>query len=377
MLHHVPKASNEVDGHTSPVAWHYGDPLVEQSRISSDHPGVVDRWDHVALHVSGDDAHSWLNDLISQKVNAIQPGQATWGLVLDIQGRVQHYFGISCLDDGSLLLDVPGDQANALQDYLQKMIFWAKVEVNRLDLALLTVLGGDFQSVGLSGPDEARGGVKKNWRSRTLGEMNAIDYWVPRAEITAHFDQLIADGGRATGLMAYTAQRILARQPDLALDCDDRTIPHEIPAFIGKGITGATQLENAAEGPTESAVHLNKGCYRGQETVSRVHNLGRSPRVMVLMHLDGTANTLPAEGSPVLAGGRTVGRVGSSVHDATYGPIALALVKRAVVDKLAKDPTAVPALLTDGVDASIDPDDVVSDDAARPGREAINSLRKK
>ena len=74
-------------------------------------------------------------------------------------------------------------------------------------------------------------------------------------------------------------------------------------------------------------MHLDKGCYRGQETVARVHNLGKPPRMLVLLHLDGSADR-PATGDPVLAGGRTVGRLGTVVDHVDEGPIALALLKR-------------------------------------------------
>ena len=74
-------------------------------------------------------------------------------------------------------------------------------------------------------------------------------------------------------------------------------------------------------------MHLDKGCYRGQETVARVHNLGKPPRMLVLLHLDGSADR-PATGDPVLAGGRAVGRLGTVVDHVDEGPIALALLKR-------------------------------------------------
>src|ERR1700730_3985872 len=100
-----------------------------------------------------------------------------------------------------------------------------------------------------------------------------------------------------------------------ALDTDHRTIPHEV-------------------GWIETAVHLSKGCYRGQETVARVHNLGRPPRRLVLLHLDGiTTDDLPAVGTPVTAAdGRTVGRTGTAVRHYEFGMVALALVKQNVAD---------------------------------------------
>jgi folate-binding protein YgfZ len=127
---------------------------------------------------------------------------------------------------------------------------------------------------------------------------------VPRAELTAQ-------PARPAGLWAYEALRIEAHRPRLGLDTDQRTIPHEV-------------------GLIDSAVHLHKGCYRGQETVARVHNLGRPPRRLVFLHLDGSVDTLPGHGDPIELDGRQVGFVGSAARHHELGPIALGLVKRNV-----------------------------------------------
>jgi folate-binding protein YgfZ len=107
--------------------------------------------------------------------------------------------------------------------------------------------------------------------------------------------------------------RVAAGEPRLGIETDHRTIPHEV-------------------GLLASAVHLDKGCYRGQETVARVHNLGRPPRRMVLLHLDGSRERLPAPGADVVRDGRSIGRLGTAVHHFELGPIALAVVKRATPD---------------------------------------------
>ena len=148
--------------------------------------------------------------------------------------------------------------------------------------------------------------------------------------------------------MAFEALRVEALRARLGVDTDDRTIPHEA-GWIG------------------SAVHLEKGCYRGQETVARVANLGRPPRRLVLLHLDAGDEHLPVTGDPVLLDGRRVGRVGTVVQHHELGPVALALVKRSV---------PVDAVLVAGVDeraapASIDPDSVPPEDGSPPpGRAA-------
>ncbi|SCX04287.1 CAF17-like 4Fe-4S cluster assembly/insertion protein YgfZ [Corynebacterium jeikeium] len=402
ILDHAPSASElsgseATEAQSTATAWHYGNPLTEQSwvqsRVGDGKPGLVDFWDRVAIRVSGPERRDWLNNLISQKVNAIEPGQATFGLILDVKGHVEHFFGILATED-ALILDTPATHADALEDYLSKMVFWSQVSVERLPWARLTVIGTDLatdsslftydatSSAAL--PAQLKINVPENidlqlWRTGTIGELQALDLWVSREGFTRSWDEL-NNIAHPTGRMAYDAFRVQARQPVLGVDTDDRAIPHEIPAFIGRGISGATQLDDVSAGPTEAAVHLNKGCYRGQETVSRVHNLGKSPRVLVMLQLDGSANRLPEVGAELTAGGRAIGRVGSSVHDCDYGPIALALVKRNVVEKLASKNSDVPPLLADGIDASIDPSDLANadqDDAIRPGRAAINRLRGK
>lgn len=387
------EVSEAPEAQSSATAWHYGNPLAEQSRVNDGKPGLVDFWDRVAIRVSGAERRDWLNNLISQKVNAIEPGQATFGLILDVKGHVEHFFGILATDD-TLILDTPATHADALEDYLSKMVFWSQVSVERLPWARLTVIGTDLTAdsslftkdatssaalpaqLNLDVPEDVD---LQRWRTRTIGELQALDLWVPRESFTRAWDEL-TNVAQPTGRMAYDAFRVQARLPILGVDTDERAIPHEIPAFIGKGISGATQLDDVSAGPTEAAVHLNKGCYRGQETVSRVHNLGKSPRVLVMLHLDGSANRLPDVGAELTAGGRGIGQVGSSVHDCDYGPIALALVKRNVVEKVASKNSDVPPLLADGIDASIDPSDLANaagDNSIRPGRAAINRLRGK
>ena len=126
--------------------------------------------------------------------------------------------------------------------------------------------------------------------------------------------RLTTAGVRPAGVWAYEAHRVAAVRPRLSVDTDERTIPHEV-GWIG--------------GPGQGGVHLDKGCYRGQETVARVHNLGKPPRTLVLLHLDGTVDR-PATGDAVLANGRAVGRLGTVVEHVDLGPVALALLKRGI-----------------------------------------------
>lgn len=305
------------------VAWHYGQPLVEQNL----RPAIVDRSHRVAIKVDGPDAETYLNNLLSQKMD--EPAKAA--LDLDAQGHILHHTDLARVGD-TFYLDVPRAQANTLLSYLQKMIFWSQVTVSETDLGILSIVGD------LPLPDCAFS-RRQAWRT---------DIAVDRALIDATVTDLLSRGAHLMGLMAFTALRVRALEPELSADLDAKSIPHESSFLI------------------EHAVHLNKGCYRGQETVSRVHNLGKSPRVLVMLHLDGSAPTEPAIGDPITAGGRTVGRLGTIVHDADFGPIALGLVKRSALSlPLASGETAL----------AIDPDSLPDDTAERPGRVAINKLR--
>ena len=158
---------------------------------------------------------------------------------------------------------------------------------------------------------------------------------------------------------AFEALRVSSVRPRLGTDTDDRAIPHEM-GWIG------------------SAVHLQKGCYRGQETVSRVANLGRPPRQLVLLHLAAGDDPLPPPGTPVLAaeGGRAVGRIGTAVRHHELGTVALALLKRSAV--ALAGPESAPLWIADEQapgPASVDPDSVPPDTGEPPGRAALRRLQ--
>lgn len=394
LVDHVAGASTEDGSGTDfGTARHYGAPLVEQTRIDEGDTGVVDGWDGSAILVTGPEAASWLNGFISQKIDAIPEGSATHGLLLDAQGRVEHLFGVAAVAPDTLLLDVgsgTGADDTALLDFLRKMIFWAQVEVETADLVRVSVVnpGPDVGAVSDPATGLTRAGAASPlpavaddlvayWSTRTCGGRPVVDLWVAPDNQIPVWDALVAEGARPTGGWALDALRVRDRWPELGVDTDERLIPHEVTAFLGADVLAAGEATRLAEDtalPTDTAVHLNKGCYRGQETVSRVHNLGRPPRQLVVLQLDGSAQRAPEPGAAVTAGGRTVGRIGRTVQDADFGPVALALLKRQVIEKLAAG-ADVPPLSVDGIDASVDPDDVRVDTSARPGKAAVDRLR--
>ena len=259
------------------AVWHYGDPVREQRRLAAGEASV-DLSHRPVFSIAGPDRLSWLNNIASQKLDDLTPGRWFTAYILDPQGRVAHVFG--GVDDGAALWasTEPG-RLDALLAWLRRMQFAARVEIaDRSETHAMVIAGGPRI-------------VERGDLEEVLGEQRA-------------------------GTWAADALRIEAGQPRIFVDTDDKTIPNE--------------LANP-EGLTLGAgVHLQKGCYPGQETVARVYTLGRPPRRLTLLHLDGTAEALPEVGSDVVLDGRVVGRVGSSARHHELGPIALALVKRNV-----------------------------------------------
>lgn len=273
-------------------AWHYGDPMREQRHLDAGR-GAVDLSNRGVVTISGPDRLSWLHSLTTQHLTDLAPGFGVTTLVLSPQGHIEHaLYGV---DDGETFWahTEPGAAA-AAAEWLDRMRFMMRVEVadRSADHAVVWVAGpapaADSEHLTRSGPDS----------------LDGHEVFVPRDALEA-----VLAAHEPAGLWAYEARRIAAGVPRIGVDTDHRTIPNEV------GLLGP-------------AVHLDKGCYRGQETIARVHNLGRPPRRLVLLHLDGSTDTLPPVGAALTLDGRPVGVVGSSARHYELGPIALGLVKR-------------------------------------------------
>jgi tRNA-modifying protein YgfZ len=296
-------AGNGID---APVAAHYGSFNGEQRTLESGE-GFVDLSHRGVVRVSGPDRLTWLHSLTSQYFENLAPRTPTAALVLSPQGHVEHaMYGV---DDGeAFTAHVEPGEAPALVEWLDRMRFMMRVEVTDVTDELAVA-----------------------WRpgARVDGAPYSGYTFVPRADLTRY----AAAAGPACGMWAFEALRIARGEPRLGLDTDHRTIPNEA-GWIG------------------TAVHLDKGCYRGQETVARVHTLGKPPRRLTMLHLDGSDNRLPARGSDLLLGDKAVGFVGTSARHHELGPIALALVKRNVP----LDATLVVDGLAAGQEVVVDPD---------------------
>lgn len=302
------------------VAAHYGRPAQEQ-RALADGTAVVDLSSRGVLRLTGEDRLPWLDSLTSQRLLGMRAGDSAETLLLDPSGRVEHAMAV--LDDGTATwLIVEAVSAEPLAAFLLRMRFWKQVEIEdrTSDVAVLAALR-DLDEAGPDGPPlvwrdpwaaGAPGGVTRAVVDVHPGAALPLRFvLVPRVALDALAGRARSGEVVLAGVDALEALRIAAWRPRAARELDARSIPHELDWL-------------------RSAVHLDKGCYRGQETVAKVHNLGRPPRRLVQLDLDGSDAVLPEPGAPVLADGAEVGVVTSSARHHEDGPIALAVVKRSV-----------------------------------------------
>ena len=304
----------EGTGADAGVASHYGEPLREQRALAAG-TAVVDLSHRGVVTVTGPDRLSWLNTLSSQQVSGLQPGESSELLLLSIQGRIE--FDARVVDDGGTTwLVVEAAEAPPLAEWLNKMKFMLRVEIEDVS-AEWAVIGSTKDVEEWSGllswrdpwPHVGAGGYAYS----VVAEADHpgldrpwVEYLVPAAAL----EETVGDRPLA-GVLAAEALRIAAWRPRLGAETDDKTIPHELDLL-------------------RTAVHLAKGCYKGQETIARVHNLGHPPRRLVFLQLDGSQHTMPVPGSQVLLGERKVGVVTSVAQHYEMGPVALAVIKRSV-----------------------------------------------
>jgi len=287
------------DGPDKGAIWHFGQPAQEQ-RALAEGKAWADLSHLAILEVSGDDRAKWLHDLTTQHLSELEVGTWSSALILDHNGHLEYQFNL--VDDGTatyLVLD--SAYAQPLLQYLLKMRFMLKVDARdaSADFAVLRAPGA----------------------ANEIGGPFAL---VPRSELSA-MKELFCQSAKEVGTWALDAERVAAGRPRIGFDTDHKAIPNEL-------------------GLLNKSVHMSKGCYRGQETVAKIFNLGAPPRRLVMLHLDGSAVVFPAQGTPVENNGVQVGFLGTVARHHELGPIALALIKRS---------TPIDAVLTvDGISAA-------------------------
>ncbi|MFM6971601.1 MAG: YgfZ/GcvT domain-containing protein [Micrococcales bacterium] len=288
---------------------HFDNPLVEQRELIAGSRVVV-MTEKAVIKVTGDDRLTWLNAMLSQNVANLSAGQSAEGLLLDAQGRIEH--DVQVIEDGQATwLIISAEHQEKLLKWLDMMIFRSKVKVEPAIFNVVGSFGG-----GLSGLV-----WQDNWTKDPIG---SVRYASNLGEAWDYCESLVTDEELAgilaetkqAGRLALEALRVAAHRPWQPNELDDKTLPHELDWL-------------------SSAVHLSKGCYRGQESVAKVHNLGHPPRRLVLLHLDGSGHELASAGDQVFVSGtdNAIGRITSIGQHYELGPIALAVIGRNVDEK--------------------------------------------
>ena len=271
------------DGPDKGAIWHFGEPVKEPRAIEAG-KAWADLSHLSVVAVSGDDRLKWLHDLTTQFLTDLEVGIWKDAMILDPQGHVEYQFNL--VDDGDstyLVLD-PG-YAETLIAYLTKMKFMLKVDV-RDATSEFAVLRAPGAATDIGGPYAL----------------------VPRGEV-AQMAQTFGAVATQVGTWALDAERVAAGRPRIGFETDHKSIPNELGVLNG-------------------AVHMNKGCYRGQETVAKIFNLGNPPRRLVMLHLDGSDVGFPATGTKIENDGVVVGFIGTVARHHELGTIALAMIKR-------------------------------------------------
>jgi folate-binding protein YgfZ len=287
------------DGLDKGAIWHFGEVAKEQ-RALAEGKAWADLSHRAVIEINGADRLTWLHSLTTQHLEKLQSGEWKEALILDPQGHVEQQLFL--VDDGSsVFIHLDQEKKESLISYLEKMKFMLRVDVKDVSNEYAI-----FRAPG---------------KSDDLGGPYAL---VPRAEI-ASMSEAFNASNLQVGIWALEAERIASGRARIGMDTDHKSIPNEL-------------------GVLNKSVHMNKGCYRGQETVAKVFNLGHPPRRLVLLHLDGSSVDLPKHGNPVTFEGKEIGFVGSVARHHELGPIALAVIKRTT--------PADAVLMADGVPAN-------------------------
>ena len=263
--------------------WHFGEVAKEQ-RALAEGKAWADLSHRAVIAISGEDRLMWLHSLTTQHLEKLKPGDWKEALILDPQGHVEQQLFL--VDDGvTTYLHLDHEKAPLLVDYLQKMKFMLRVEVADVSTTY-AILKAPGKTDAIGGPYAL---VPRTELAATINAFNSVNLQV--------------------GMWAIEAERIAQGRARIGFDTDHKSIPNEL-------------------GVLNNAVHMNKGCYRGQETVAKIYNLGKPPRRLVMLHLDGHAVVMPPSGTAVMNGDVQVGFLGTVARHHELGPIALAVVKR-------------------------------------------------
>jgi len=279
---------------------------------------VVARMPRGVIRVAGPDAESHLQAVLSQELVGIPLGSARYALLLTPKARVLADPRVVRAEPDGFLLDVEPEAAERLAATLTRYRLRAQVEITRADEAwsLLAVAGPEADAVVTAAIGSTPGEVEGSGtgeeppfalRAAAIG-IPRVDLLVPVKQADDLVERLTRAGASGADPTALDALRVAAGVPRLGAEIDERWMPAE-------------------SGVVERAVSFDKGCYIGQEPVTRLHRRGHANR--------GPRRLTPAAsvrvGEPVAYEGKEVGVVTSIAGSPWLDePVAMGVVRAEV-----------------------------------------------
>lgn len=301
--------------------------------------------DRAFLRIAGPDATRWLNGMVTNNIQALQPGEGNYNFLLNAQGRILGDCAIyrnPSVEQPEFLLETDKPQVETIYEHLDRFIIMDDVELAYADVALtgimllgpnashplvsaahspLPILGGSASTVLLNGHQALI-------LTPPSGGVPVYEVWFDSAASAEHsFHTFKTAVGTEATSSALEALRILSGTPRYGVDIRNTATAHELPQ----------------ETAQTRALHFSKGCYLGQEIVERIRSRGNVHRTFSGFQLTGA---LPAPGT-ILSGDPDAKPVGELTSVAAIpltgnAPIQLALgyVRREALDR--KQPLEYP-----------------------------------
>jgi len=247
-----------------------------------------------AVIAEGPDALTFLQGQLSQDLEALAPGEASWSLVLHPQGKVSAWFRITRVSDERFVLDLDQGWADEVLTRLNRFKLRTKIDITLAEWTSLTIVGPGADDVAIDGVEHD---MITSWAG-----VPVRDVFGPALDAAALGLPTIDDD-------SFTALRIEAGVPKMGVELDESTIP-------------------AAAGIVDQSVSFTKGCYTGQELVARIDSRGNNvPKRLLSVVLQGDV-AAPAD-ADIQVEGESVGSVTSSAHSGQIGSIiGLAYISR-------------------------------------------------
>ncbi len=272
---------------------------------------VFDRSERGKLALSGSGAKSFMQGQVSNDVEALQAGEGCYAAFLTPKGKMLGDLRI--LDTGDeLLLDTERVSLQALFNLIRHFSVGYDVELHKRtrERGLLSLLGPEAHTI--SGVSQLPDSEHAHLATEVLGEpvrairtQMGVDLLCDQERLGRLMSSLRNTGAVEVSEAVVECRRVERGWPRYGVDLDETVIPQEA-------------------GLNEAAVSFTKGCYVGQETVARLYYRGKPNRLLRGLTLSANA----ASGDQLMLGERPVGRIGTCVDSPTFGPIALALVRR-------------------------------------------------